>query len=174
MIKATRQISLGMALLALSLGGCGRKETGPEESDVVAEAPATATPIPPATEDPAATKPLLDFDGMDADRDGKVSSAENAKAAQTIFAALDADRDGTVTLAEMDAARDAIGERPDLSSEKLIEQADADHDGKLTLGEWVAASNGRFARFDRNADGALDRDEWRAGLAAEAGKPAQP
>ena len=79
----------------------------------------------------------------------------------------DDDKDGAVTLAEMDAARDAIGERPEFSSEKLIEAADADHDGKLTLGEWVAASNARFARFDTDKDDALTLAEWQAGIAAE-------
>jgi len=157
-----------LALGAAALTACDRKETGPESSDTVATAPATATPVPPVTADPAATKPLLNFAGMDSDGDGLVSSAENAKASQTIFQAMDLDHDGAVTLAEMDAARDAIGKRPDFSSEKLIETADADHDGKLTLGEWVAASNARFARFDANKDDTLTLAEWQAGIAAEA------
>ena len=167
-IGAARASSLALALgVFAALAGCDAKETGPEAQDTAAVAPAVATPVPPATADPAATKPLLSFAGMDADGNGLVTSAENAKASQTIFQAMDLDNDGAVTLTEMDAARDAIGERPEFSSEKLIEAADSDHDGKLTLGEWVAASNARFARFDANKDDALTLAEWQTGVAAE-------
>lgn len=173
--RAARAGSLALALGAtIALVGCGAKETGPEAQDTTATAPATATPVPPVTADPAATKPLLSFAGMDTDGNGLVTSAENAKASQTIFQAMDLDKDGAVTLAEMDAARDAIGERPEFSSEKLIETADADHDGKLTLGEWVAASNARFARFDADKDDALTLTEWQEGIAAEAPPGATP
>ena len=167
-IGAARASSLALVLgvSSVALSGCDRKETGPEPQDT-AIAPAVATPVPAAVADPAATKPLLSFAGMDSDGNGVVTSAENAKASQAIFLAMDLDKDGAVTLAEMDAARDAIGERPEFSSEKLIEAADSDHDGKLTLGEWVAASNARFARFDSNKDSALTLAEWQAGVAAE-------
>lgn len=160
-------LALALGVCGLALTGCADKETGPEPRDTTATAPAIATPVPPAVADPGATKPLLGFAGMDADGNGVVASAENAKASQTIFQAMDLDKDGAVTLAEMDAARNAIGQRPELSSEKLIEAADSDHDGKLTLGEWVAASNARFARFDANKDDALTLAEWNAGMAAE-------
>ena len=167
-IGTARASSLALALgAAVALTGCDAKETGPEAQNPTATAPVVATPVPAAIADPAATKPLLSFAGMDADGNGLVTSAENAKASQTIFQAMDLDKDGAVTLPEMDAARDAIGERPEFSSEKLIEAADADHDGKLTLGEWVAGSNARFARFDTDKDDALTPAEWQAGVAAE-------
>ena len=173
-IGTARAGSLALALgAAIALAGCGAKETGPEAQDTAATAPVVATPVPPAVADPGATKPLLSFAGMDADGNGVVTSAENAKASQTIFQAMDLDKDGAVTLAEMDSARDAIGQRPELSSEKLIEAADSDHDGKLTLGEWVAASNARFARFDTDKDDSLTLAEWQAGMTAEV-PPAAP
>jgi hypothetical protein len=175
-IGTARASSLALALGAssLALSGCDDKETGPEAQDTAATAPAVATPVPPVTADPAATKPLFSFAGMDTDGNGVVTSAENAKASQAIFLAMDLDKDGSVTLPEMDTARDAIGERPEFSSEKLIEAADSDHDGKLTLGEWVAASNARFARFDTNKDDALTLAEWQAGVAAEMPPGATP
>ena len=168
----TGSLALALGFCGLVMGGlaltcCGAKETGPEAQDTTATAPATATPVPAAIADPAATKPLLSFAGMDTDGDGVVTSAENARASQTIFQAMDLDKDGAVTLTEMDAARAAIGRGPNLSSEKLIEAADADHDGKLTLGEWVANANTRFARFDRNTDETLTLAEWQAGMTAE-------
>ena len=168
-IGAARASSLALALGAssLALSGCDAKETGPEAQDTTATAPVVATPVPAAIADPAATKPLLSFAGMDADGNGVVTSAENAKASQAIFQAMDLDKDGSVTLAEMDAARDAIGRGPTISSEKLIEASDSDHDGKLTLGEWVAASNARFARFDSDKDDSLTLAEWQTGMNAE-------
>ena len=168
-IGAARAGSLALALgvCLVSLTGCGQKETGPEPQDAAVVVPATATPVPAAVTDPAATKPLLSFAGMDADGDGVVTSAENARASQAIFQAMDLDKDGAVTLTEMDAARAAIGRGPSISSEKLIEAADADHDGKLTLGEWVANANARFARFDANKDDRLTLGEWQAGMTAE-------
>ena len=167
-----RKAWIGAALAGLFvsgavLSGCDLKETGPETGNTTASVPPVATPVPAAIANPGATRSLLGFAGMDADADGVVTSAENAKASQAIFQAMDLDKDGAVTLAEMDAARDAIGERPDLSSEKLIEAADSDHDGKLTLGEWVASANARFASFDSNKDDALTLAEWKAGIAAE-------
>ena len=167
-IGAARANSLALALGGfVALAGCDAKETGPEAQDTAAVAPAVATPVPPVTANPAATKPLLSFAGMDADGNGTVTSAENAKASQAIFQAMDLDTDGSVTLAEMDAARAAIGRGPTISSEKLIEASDSDHDGKLTLGEWVAASNARFARFDANKDDSLTLAEWQTGMNAE-------
>ena len=168
-IGAARASSLALSLAASSfmLSGCDAKETGPEAQDTEATAPAVATPVPPVTADPAATKPLLSFAGMDTDGNGVVTSAENAKASQAIFQAMDLDKDGSVTLAEMDAARDAMGRGPTISSEKLIEASDSDHDGKLTLGEWVANANARFARFDANKDDTLTLAEWQAGMNAE-------
>jgi hypothetical protein len=171
MRKARILAVAGAALAAALLAGC-EKETGPETADITAAAPSVATPVPPVVADPAATRPLFSFEGMDANGDGVVESAENAKASQAIFQAIDLDKDGAVTLAEMDVARAVIGERPQLSSEKLIEGGDSDHDGKLTLGEWVASANARFAAFDTNKDDALTLAEWQAGIAAEAPPPA--
>jgi len=164
-------VAAALALSGLTLSGCGQKETGPEEADSMAEVPATATPVPPAVENPAVAKPLSSFEGMDADGDGFVSSAEHAKATQTMFQMMDADRDGAVTVAEMDAAQSAISGSDALSSEKKIATIDADGDGKLTLAEYVAGSNAMFSGMDANKDDRLDRAEWDKGHAVLAPKP---
>jgi len=157
---------VAVALAGLALSGCGgAKETGPEEDASVAAAPETAPSLPAAVDDPAAAKPLASFEGMDADGDGYVSSAEHAKAAQTMFALMDADKDGSVTVAEMDAAQTAIGGSSALSSEKKISTIDSDGDGKLTLAEYVAGSNAMFAEMDANKDDRLDHPEWDKGHA---------
>ena len=150
----------------LLLAGCQEaKDTGPNEEAPapVPAVPAVAASVAPATSDPGAAKPLASFEGMDADGDGAVASAEHARAAQTMFEMMDGDRDGGVTLAEMDAARAAIGGSAKLASEKKIAEVDADGDGKLTLAEHVAGSNAMFARMDVNKDDRLDRGEWDQG-----------
>ena len=160
--------ALAAALLTLALGACEpRKDTGPDEA-APQDVPEVAAPVTPAVVDPAAARQLERFSGMDADSDGFVSSAEYAKAAQTMFRLTDADRDGTVTVAEMDAAERAVGTRQTPSSEKTIAASDGDGDGKLTLAEYVGGSNGLFAGMDANTDARLDRAEWGAGHAMPA------
>jgi hypothetical protein len=158
-------MALAVGAMALALAGCGSKKTGPEAEDSAAAAPETATPVAAATADPGAAKPLASFAGMDSDGDGFVSSAEHAKAAQTMFQMMDADKDGAVTVVEMDAAQAAIGGSKALSSEKKIGTIDAAGDGKLTLAEYVAGSNGMFASMDADKDDRLDRAEWDQGHA---------
>lgn len=166
------------ALAAAALSACDtKKETGPDEA-APQDVPQVATPVVPAVLDPAAVLPLESFTGMDTDSDGLVSSAEYAKAAQTMFRLTDADRDGSVTVAEMDAAERAVGgskairsDAPQAalpSSEKTIAVSDGDGDGQLTLAEYVGGSNGLFARMDANADARLNRAEWDAGHAMPA------
>lgn len=150
------------ALAALALAGCQQKEAGSEEQ-ASGTVPATAAPVAAATADPAAARPLSSFAGMDVDNDGKVTSAEHARATQTMYRMMDADLDGTVTAAEMDAARAAIGGNAALSamsSERKIALIDGDNDGTLTLAEHVAGANAMFARMDANRDDALDQPEW--------------
>ena len=156
-------------LFVLALSGC-EKETGPELA-TPDSAPETASPVPKATDDPAAVRPLASFAGMDDNGDGLVSSVEHAKAVQAIFTMMDADRDGLVTVAEMDAARDAVGGSTEVSSEKKIEAGDSDNDGRLTLAEFVGGANALFARMDLNNDDMLDRAEWDRGQATAFSTP---
>lgn len=157
------KLPLAIAGAFLLLAGCQKIETGPDDSDTAAAAPVVATPLPAIVSDPAAAKPLTSFEGKDANGDGKISQAEYAKAAQSIFQMMDADQSGTVTVQEMDAARAALGMAgSETSSEKIIQQADSDGDGKLTLGEWMANANAQFDAVDANKDGFIDRAEWDA------------
>ncbi|MDE2562914.1 MAG: EF-hand domain-containing protein [Sphingomonadales bacterium] len=157
------RLPLAIAGAFLMLAGCHNVETGPDDADTAAAAPVVATPLPAIVSDPAAAKPLTSFDGKDANGDGKITQAEYAKAAQSIFQMMDADQSGTVTVQEMDAARAALGmSNAEESSEKIIQQADSDGDGKLTLAEWMANANAQFDVLDTNKDGVIDRQEWDA------------
>lgn len=113
---------------------------------------------------------LSDFDGMDADRDGRVSAAEHAAATKKMFEMMDANRDGKITAAEMDAAQEKVtGKKAagdGMSAADKIKVIDTDRDGSLSAGEHAAGSKSMFARMDANKDGYLSREEWSTGHAA--------
>lgn len=155
--------SMVMAGLCVALAGCQRSETGPEEQATAAAAPLVAPSLPAVTAAPDAARPLAGFDGRDTDHDGRVTSAEYAKASQSMFEMMDLDHDGTVSLHELDAARAALGEKGSIAPPQLTILGDSDGDGRLTLAEWMAASNARFDALDSNDDDVLDRAEWNAG-----------
>ena len=116
-------------------------------------------------------KPALsEFDGVDANRDGRISAAEHAAAARKMFRAMDANRDGKVTAGEMDAAfTEVTGKKPDqsgMSAADKIKAVDRDGDGVLTASEHDAASKDVFRTMDADRDGFLSREEWTAGHAA--------
>jgi Ca2+-binding EF-hand superfamily protein len=134
---------------------------GPEEQDTRTTAPVVA-PAPAVTAVPPTVHPLSDFATLDANHDGRISSAEYARAAQSLFEMIDMEHDGTVTLQELEAARGVLGDLDGLDPKRILALADADQDGKLTLGEWMAFNNARFDRIDANDDGFIDRAEWNA------------
>ncbi|KAM0840687.1 hypothetical protein ACQ4PT_059492 [Festuca glaucescens] len=70
------------------------------------------------------------------------------------FAALDADHDGLLSYAEL------AGE---LMSLRVLEKHfGVDETGVIGPDELAALYHGLFARFDRDGDGAVDREEFRA------------
>ncbi|CAO2184166.1 unnamed protein product [Urochloa humidicola] len=69
------------------------------------------------------------------------------------FAALDADRDGLLTYEEM------AGE---LMSLRVLEKHFGIDDTEVHADELATLYRGLFARFDRDASGEVDRDEFRA------------
>jgi hypothetical protein len=146
MTRTIARIALLAGLIALA--GCEHKETGPEEQDTRTTAPVVAAPAPAVTAVPPTVHPLSDFATLDANHDGRIASAEYARAAQSLFEMIDMEHDGTVT--------------DGLDPKRILALADADQDGKLTLGEWMAFNNARFDRIDANDDGFIDRAEWNA------------
>ena len=108
--------------------------------------------------EPKSAKPDAEFMTMDADKDGKVSAKEHAKATRKMFDAIDANGDGQVTAAEMDAAYKRVtgkkAKKSDLSSAEKIKVVDTDRDGTLTAAEHAAASSSMFEKMDTDRDGA--------------------
>lgn len=116
-------------------------------------------------------KPALsEFEGIDANRDGRISAAEHATGARKMFLAMDTNRDGKVTAAEMEAAFTKVTGKKADDGEKgaadKIKAVDRDGDGVLTASEHDAASKDVFRKMDSDGDGYLSREEWSAGHAA--------
>jgi Ca2+-binding EF-hand superfamily protein len=110
---------------------------------------------------------------FDADRDGKVTKAEFEGRIGEVFARFDLDSDGKITDADLPPfmrGRDVLsgdghfgrrghGGRHGRRFMRMLHGADANGDGAVTLEEAQAAAAKRFARWDRNADGAIDQSD---------------
>jgi len=103
---------------------------------------------------------------MDTDGDGKVSSAEHAAGAKTMFTQMDANSDGKVTAAEMDAAHAKKGAKAGtmkMTSAEKIKKIDTDGDGALSASEHDAGSAQMFTKMDADGDGFITAAEMKAG-----------
>jgi Ca2+-binding EF-hand superfamily protein len=125
-----------------------------------------------------------EFQMMDSDHDGSVSSTEHAAGAKKMFGKMDADGDGIVTAQEMTAAHkdmptarsnegsseSATGtasrlgksDRPKSSASK-IKAIDADQDGTITAAEHEAGARKMFDKMDKDDNGKLSAAEIQAG-----------
>ena len=73
------------------------------------------------------------------------------------FGKLDPDGDGFVSVAEVEAAA-----REGREPEKVAKALDRDKDGKVSQSEYIAGASAVMKYFDKNGDGGLDKNEWRA------------
>jgi Ca2+-binding EF-hand superfamily protein len=104
----------------------------------------------------------VEFKALDADSDSKLTKAEvdAARGKPMLLLIADANKDGVVTkeeLAKAFASRRGQAGQP--VSDRVFEALDADKDGKISAAEWQAAGERRFARLDRNNDGAVTTDD---------------
>ncbi len=129
------------------------------------------------------------FDGVDANRDGRLDPTEFAADGARWFGVMDANRDGTVTPDELTAlrlrlmppvARPARGSTDDEASDRRrgsargpfgrggrrpyeepdpVMEADLNLDNRVTLDEFRAQSTRNFTALDSNRDGRLSKDE---------------
>ena len=111
-------------------------------------------PTPPVL---SASPAALLIAGMDANGDSRVRRAERARAAGRLFAGADSDHDGALTLIELaDWSYAWLG---DQSAVPGRFDFDRDADDKISRAEFVAELDRRFAAFDKNGDGVVERSE---------------
>ena len=111
---------------------------------------------------------------FDANKDGKVSKEEFEQRAKDRFAMRDLNSDGAIDLDDMgpgmrDGMRDRAGrraEQPKDGKEGAKEGAEAKEPRRFTLDRLLGRTDRRFARLDKNGDGAIDAADFEA-VAAE-------
>ena len=107
--------------------------------------------------------PMMQFDEIDANGDGKVTRDEIAAGMKARFADADADGDGTLSAEEMTAQMlERMQARAEARVARMIAARDADGDGVLSPDEMGPPTpEGRMmARFDTDGDGAISKQEF--------------
>jgi len=102
---------------------------------------------------------------LDTDTDGRISQAEaealGVERAMRRFVRLDTDQDGFVTKSEIDDARDRSVTR---IQARIMARFDANGDDRISAVEADITRERRFARIDRDRDGAVTVAELRESL----------
>ncbi len=101
------------------------------------------------------------FDGIDTDKDGKLTEAELEAHRAAMFTAADANGDGMLSADELSAQQLArFSEKLAERTARMIENRDNDGDGSLSLAEVDEGPGQRhFARIDSDNDGAISKAE---------------
>jgi len=120
---------------------------------------------------------LMNFDALDADKDGKLTVEELAQARSTKFAEADSDKDGKLSADELLAMREkAVAAHKAQMAENMIARLDSDKDGFVSAAELEAMPMGKnmgekmFSRLDADADGAISKQEAEAARGQMAGE----
>ena len=106
---------------------------------------------------------------MDANQDGKITSAEHEAGGKKMFERMDSNKDGQVSETEMsDHHRKMMNKHQgkgmkEMSSADKIGVVDTNEDGLLTAQEHAIASKQMFGKMDKDQDGALTAAEIDAG-----------
>lgn len=111
----------------------------------------------------ATAQPLPGFAAIDANADGRASKAEFRQSLRPLFAGIDRDRSGGLSRSELFsmARRMPPGDRPAGGPPPRPVLNDKGEVGFEAFAAMIVAA--RFDRFDRNRDGLLSRQEYRAG-----------
>jgi len=149
-----------------------------------AEAPAEDKPV---TRAEINAKLDSDYADLDADKDGKVTPAEintrltkSAEAELDVyrkkrdetFAKLDTDGNGTISRAEFDA-KAPLPKIKEADAKPFLDRFDKDKDGAITQDEFRAPTLANFEKMDGNKDGTVTPAELKTATAAKKPAPKQ-
>ena len=113
---------------------------------------------------PRGMGPMMSFEEMDLNGDGKVTAEEMAALGQTRFDKADANGDGFLDATEMEAhVLEMAKQHAPQMSERMLNHKDADNDGKLSFEEMQPNEKRKgkmFDRFDADGDGAISQAEF--------------
>ena len=110
-------------------------------------------------------KPMLNFEAVDADKDGKITVAEFDAFRAAEFAKADTNGDGQVSAEELAAKHLAdITARAADKAARMIARMDDNADGQLSAEEMAQGPRAptMFKRADSDGDGAISKDEANA------------
>jgi Ca2+-binding EF-hand superfamily protein len=112
---------------------------------------------------------------LDADRNGRITKAEWAKAAD-LFSELDKNQDGELDISELMGPPPEGAERPPGEGNggfgpQFFRQMDRNNDGKISLDEAGPRIKQRFQQLDRNGDGFITPEELRSAGPPPGGRP---
>lgn len=111
--------------------------------------------------------PVLNFEEIDANGDGKLTQDEMKAHAKARFKAADTDGNGKLSADEMKAAaqkreEERRAQRAERMASRMIERMDKDGDKELSFDEMpgqMTQADRMFARVDADGDGAISKDE---------------
>ncbi|MBC7677057.1 MAG: hypothetical protein H7173_13555 [Rhodoferax sp.] len=107
-------------------------------------------------------KPMLNFNAIDADKDGKITTAEFDAFRTAEFAKADTNSDGQVSADELAAKHMAdMAARAAEMAAKMIERSDENADGQLSAEEMANGPRAPtlFERADADGDGSITKAE---------------
>lgn len=106
--------------------------------------------------------PMLNFDAIDSDKDGKITTAEFDAFKAAEFATADTNKDGQLSADEIAAKHvaDMTARAADMAA-KMIERMDDNGDGQLSADEMAKGPRAPtlFERADADGDGAITKAE---------------
>ena len=116
-----------------------------------------------------------EFETVDTNDDGRVSSGEHEVYVRAAFDRMDADADDKLTRAEIDTAGREflrhvyaggtfLGGAAEPTTAEKLQRLDANQDGLISQGEYAAAGAGKFQKMDKDNNGELSFEEFWAGF----------
>ena len=114
-----------------------------------------------------------EFDLIDSNDDGRISSGEHEVYARLMFDQIDANRDYKLSVAEIMANESKFTRHifaggnilgpAELTTREKIQRIDANQDGDIDRQEHANAAAAKFQKMDLNNNGELTPDEFAAG-----------
>lgn len=114
-----------------------------------------------------ANRNATDFERMDSNNDGVVSSSEHEVFARQMFDAIDTNHDDNVSADELSAAEGKVPKRAtgntQYSAAARIRRFDINTDGAVSQGEQADGARQRFIMLDADHNGSLTPQEYASG-----------